>query len=212
MVQSSVRDSGFGVPGSGSGFRVPGSGFRVRGSGFGVPGSRVPVPGSGSASPDPTERLNYRSKHAPVQTPHRVCRHPLQRLANPEECAHGAGRDRPRGAGGAPSGGNSSCTGPGERMPASMRSRRSRTSKLYTDLPPESLRRKINDELPGRHPHPRNRESAAPVPCAARRASRAATCTRSHGGERRSASPMSGGSENHSTSARCGQRPPRSSG
>ena len=41
--------------------------------------------------------------------------------------------------------------------------------ELYTDLPPESLRRQAQRRAAGRHPHPRDRQGAAPVSCAARR-------------------------------------------
>ena len=53
--------------------------------------------------------------------------------------------------------------------PACTRSRRSRISKLYTTLPPESLQPPHQRRAAGRHPHPDDRQGATSLPRAPRR-------------------------------------------
>ena len=83
--------------------------------------------------------------------------------------------------------------------------------ELYTDLPPESLRRKLNDELPadihirGDRQGRRTVFTRATTPC------RGATCIRSHAAGPPSRSPSSGGSVSRSTCRPCARQPPRSS-
>ena len=72
---------------------------------------------------------------AAIQAAHRVRRHALQRLADPEERPHRAGRDRPRDPE-ARDAASSSCTDLAGPTPASTRSRRSRTSSSTPDSRP----------------------------------------------------------------------------
>ncbi len=93
------------------------------------------------------------ASNAPIQAAHRVRRHALQRLADPEERADGAGRDRSRGRDGdGPTGVRAVRIGPDRRRRA--RARPGRAPRRLHDAragaaPPEDQRRAARG-----HPHP----------------------------------------------------------
>ena len=77
--------------------------------------------------------------------------------------------------------------------------------ELYTDLPPESLRRRLNDELPV-DIHIRAIARRRTGSTRGTTPSRAAICIRSRAAARRSPSRSSGGSASRSMSPRCARR------
>ena len=89
-----------------------------------------------------------RMEQCPIQAHHRVRRHALQRLADSEEREDGAGRNRSRRPDRHRRARTSSSTDRAAPTPASTRSARSRTSTSARRLPAETLRRRLNDELP----------------------------------------------------------------
>ena len=90
--------------------------------------------------------VDYR--RAPIQAHHRIRRHPLQRLADSEERAHGA-RARSIARSRTVTGRKDFelyGSGPDRRRRA--RARSGGASRRRHRLPPETLRRRLNDELP----------------------------------------------------------------
>ena len=78
----------------------------------------------------------------------RVRRHPLLRLAGPEERAHRAGRARTRRCGAWPSAPTSRATARAAPTSGVHALHQVAHLDLETRLPPETLRRALNDELP----------------------------------------------------------------
>ena len=81
-------------------------------------------------------------RHAALQAHHRVRRHALQRLADPEERAHGAGRARSRRARRDRRRASSSCTAPAAPTRASTRSAQVAHLDSGTNVPPAPLLRR----------------------------------------------------------------------
>ena len=120
----------------------------ISGAGHVNPGRRLrsaPEPPASSAG---LARLLVESCRASIQADHRVRRNAVQRLADSEERQDGPGRDRSRRANGDRTQGLRAVRIGPNRCRRPRARRRSRTSTSAPALPPDTLRRRLNDELP----------------------------------------------------------------
>ena len=107
------------------------------------------------------------ASNAPIQAPHRVCRHALQRLADPEERTDCARRDRSRGSDGdGPTGVRAVRVRPDGRRRARARTGGApgRLHDARARAAPQENQRRASRG----HPHPIDRQGAASLPRAPR--------------------------------------------